>query len=420
MREHGLYPDGAGLYLQVTETGTQSWILKFMLRGRSRQMGLGPTSLISLAEARRRRDDARRLLLDGIDPIEERRSVRAAKHIDTAKAVTFKEAAISYIRVKEPEWRNSRHARQWPETLSAYVYPVIGELPVGTVDTGLVLKVLEPIWIAKPETASRIRGRIESILDWARVRGYRGGENPARWRGHLDHLLPARSKVQRVKHHPALPYAEIGAFMAALHRQDTVGARALEFLILTAGRSGEVLGARWDEIDLANKLWIVPADRMKARKEHRVPLSNAAMAVLEQMQQIEDDEGLVFHDVRNGRPTSSGVFFHLLRRCMGRADLTAHGFRSTFRDWAAERTNFPSEVVEMALAHAVGNKVEAAYRRSDFIRQEAAADGGLGRLLRTAAGYRYGQRDPDARSITDSGLSRDKRPHRRQHNVGAA
>jgi integrase len=365
MRTHGIYGDGAGLYLQVTETGTQSWVLKFMLRGRSRQMGLGPFPLVSLAEARRKRDDARRLLLDGIDPIEARRSERAAKHLDTVKAVTFRDAATSYISAHEAEWRNSRHARQWPETLSTYVFPVIGELPVGAVDTALVLKVLEPIWTAKPETASRVRGRIESILDWARVRGYRHGENPARWRGHLDHLLPARSKVQRIKHHPALPYAEIGAFMADLRKLDTVAARALELLILTAGRSGEVLGARWDEIDLASKLWIIPGDRMKARREHRIPLSNAAVAALERMQQIEDEEGLVFHDVRDGRRISSGALFHLLRR-MGRPDLTAHGFRSSFRDWAAERTNFPNEVVEMALAHAVGNKVEAAYRRGDL------------------------------------------------------
>jgi integrase len=363
-REPGLYPDGAGLYLQVTESGTQSWILKFTLKGRARQMGLGPTALVSLADARLKRDDARRLLLDGIDPIEARRSDRQAKQLDEVKTITFKEAATSYISAHETAWRNARHARQWPETLAAYVYPVIGALPVRAVDTTLVLKILEPIWTAKPETASRVRGRIELVLNWARSRGYRSGENPAQWRGHLDNLLPARGKVRRVKHHPALPYSEIGAFMAALRSQETGTAHALEFLILTAARSGEALGARWEEIDLAAKLWIVPAERMKGEREHRVPLSDAAVAVLNRMLP-SSRQGLVFHDAVSGRRIVSKAPFDLLRR-MGRGDLTAHGFRSTFRDWCAERTNFPNEVAEMALAHAVGDKVEAAYRRSDL------------------------------------------------------
>jgi integrase len=361
-RDPGLYPDGAGLYLQVTETGTQSWILKFTLKGHARQMGLGPTSLVSLADARRRRDDAQRLLLDGVDPIEARRSARQATQLAAVKVVTFKEAATAYISAHETEWRNSRHARQWPETLSAYVYPTLGLLPVQTIDTALVLKVLEPIWATIPETASRVRGRIESVLNWASARGYRSGENPARWRGHLDNLLPARDKVQKVKHHPALPYPEIGPFMATLRQEETIPARALEFLILTAARSGEVHGARWDEIDLDARLWTVPGDRMKGGKEHRVPLSDAAVVVLEQMWPLQHD--LVFPGARNGRMPSKAPF-DLLRR-MGRDDLTAHGFRSTFRDWAAEVTHFPNEMVEMALAHAVGSKVEAAYRRGDM------------------------------------------------------
>jgi integrase len=361
-REPGLYPDGAGLYLQVTETGTQSWILKFTLRGRARQMGLGPAALVSLKDARLKRNDAQRLLLDGVDPIEARRGERAAKQLDTTKAMTFKEAATSYISAHEAGWRNARHARQWPETLSVYVYPTIGALPVGAVDTALVLKVLGPIWNTKPETASRVRGRIESVLNWATARGFRTGENPARWRGHLDHLLPARSKVQKVKHHPALSYADIGAFMVALRQQETIPARALEFAILTAGRTSDVLRARWGEIDLAGRLWTIPGDRMKAGKEHRVPLSDTAMEVLAQMQPFKEEDDLVFHDLRNRRQIMSKA---RLRR-MGRGDIVPHGFRSTFRDWAAERTNFPSEVVEMALAHAVGNKVEAAYRRGDL------------------------------------------------------
>ncbi len=312
-------------------------------------------ALVSLADARRRRDDAQRLLLDGIDPIEARRSARQAKQLDAVKAVTFKEAATAYISAHETGWRNSRHARQWPETLSAHVYPALGALPVQAIDTGLVLKVLEPIWATIPETASRVRGRIESVLNWASARGYRSGDNPARRRGYLDHLLPVRDKVQKVKHHPALPYSEIGPFMVALREEETIPARALEFLILTAARSGEAFGARLDEIDLDAKLWTVLADRMKGGKEHRVPLSDAAVAVLEQLWPLQHD--LVFPRARNGRMPSK-VRFDLLRR-LGRDDLTAHGFRSTFRDWAAECTHFPNELVEMALAHAVGNKVEA-------------------------------------------------------------
>jgi integrase len=362
-REPGIYHDGAGLYLQVGDSGTKSWILKFSLNGRARQMGLGPVPLVSLAEARQKRDDAQRLLLDGIDPIEARRSERQAKQLDVVETVTFKEAATTYVSSHEKGWRNARHARQWPETLAAYVYPTIGGLSVRAVDTAMVLKVLEPIWTIKPETASRVRGRIEAVLDWAKAHGYRSGENPARWRGHLDHLLPAKSKVRKVEHHPALPYVEIGAFMAALRQQDSVSGRALEFLILTAARSGEALGARWSEVDRAGKLWTVPAGRMKGHREHRVPLSDAAVAVLEKMQVFGGD--VVFPGLKRAA-LGPAALFGLLRR-MGRGDLTAHGFRSTFRDWAAERTNFPNEVVEMALAHAVGSKVEAAYRRGDLV-----------------------------------------------------
>jgi len=358
-RVPGLYADGDGLYLQVGPTGTQSWIFKFMLDGRSRQMGLGSTSLIPLAKARMDRDDARRLLREGIDPIEARKAELQHKRLAAAKTVTtFKSAAISCIGAREAEWRNAKHIKQWSVTLADYVYPVFGELSVDAVDTALVLKALEPIWITKPETAGRVRGRIETVLDWAKARGLRTGENPARWRGHLDALLPKKSKVRRVKHHPALPYAEIGSLMATLRARESLPARALEFLILTAARSGEVLGARWDEIDLVNAMWVVPAERMKAVREHRVPLSARVVAIL---RDLPDRIGPVFS--RNGRPLGHGA----LSETLGRSDVTVHGFRSCFRDWAAERTNFPSEVVEMALAHAVGNKVEAAYRRGDLI-----------------------------------------------------
>jgi integrase len=300
----------------------------------------------------------------GKDPIEERKLLRAAAKLDAAKAITFKECAEAYIAAHKAGWRDEKHAAQWPASLGTYVHPHFGALSVQSVDVGLVMRALGPIWTAKPETASRVRGRIESIIDWATARGFRRGENPARWRGHLENLLPRRSKVRRIEHHAALPYDEIGAFMVELRRLESAGARALEFTILTAARTGEVTGARWAEINLAERLWIVPAARMKAGKEHRVPLSEAAMAVLEQMQAIRSGD-CVFPGGRAGRPLSHAAMLALIRR-MACGDFTVHGFRSSFRDWCAERTNFPSEIAEMALAHVVGNKVEAAYRRGDL------------------------------------------------------
>jgi integrase len=361
--EAGLHPDGGGLYLQIGPTGTKSWILKFQLGGRARAMGLGSLHVTGLSQARDARDDAHRLLRDHIDPIEARKAERQQKRLATTKRMTFKEAAILCIAAREKGWRNHRHIRQWPETLATFVYPTIGNLSVEAIDTGLVLKVLEPIWTTIPETASRVRGRIEVILDWAKAREYRQGENPARWRGHLDMILPKKSKVRAVKHHPALPYAQIGTFTAELRRVDTVGALALEFTILTAARSVEVLGATWNEIDLANRLWIVPGERMKSGREHRVPLSDAAIAVLRQMEVIRDGDE-VFPGRSRGHLPKRALLLAVYRA--GRRDCTVHGFRSTFRDWAAERTNYPGELAEMALAHAVGSKVEAAYRRGDL------------------------------------------------------
>lgn len=386
IRKPGMYADGGGLYLQVSEGGA-SWIYRYMLKGAAREMGLGPLVLFGLKEARLKALDARRLRYEGVDPIEARRAARTKTKLDAAKALTFKQCAEAYVKAHRAGWRNAKHAAQWDATLATYVEPVIGSLPVQAVDTALVMKVLEQevpsgggkpttsLWTAKPETASRLRGRIESILDWARVRGYRDGENPARWRGHLDKLLPARAKVRRVTHHAALPYAELPTFMTALRSQTGVAARALEFAILTAARTGETIGARWSEVDLAAKLWTVPANRMKAGKEHRVPLNERAIAILEEMKPLSDvgsggerpdqTEAYLFPGGRHGQPLSNMAFLMLLRR-MKRDDLTAHGFRSTFRDWAAERTNFPSEVAEMALAHTVSSKVEQAYRRGDL------------------------------------------------------
>lgn len=362
----GLYADGGGLYLQVTESGLKTWVYRFMLNGRRRDMGLGRAGNrdVTLAQARDKAADARRLVKAGIDPIEAAKAERAARQVEAVKTKSFKECAEAYITAHEAGWMNPKHISQWRNTLRDYVYPVMGDLPVNAVDTGLVMAVLEPIWASKNETASRVRGRIEAILDWARTRGYRAGENPARWKGHLDHLLPRPSKVKKVKHHAALPYDDMAGFMAELRQQTGTSARALEFTILTAARTSEVLGAKWEEIDLAKKVWTVPASRMKGGREHRVPLSDAALAVLKGMKKGEAGE-CVFPGSKPKRPLSNMAFLMLLRR-MKRINLTGHGFRSTFRDWAAERTAYPAEAAEMALAHVVGDKVEAAYRRGDL------------------------------------------------------
>jgi integrase len=363
----GMYGDGGGLYLRITKEGTKNWVYRFMLNGRARWMGLGPVVLYSLQEARGKTLEARRLRHEGIDPIDARRHARTQQRLEAAKAVTFKQCAESYIKAHRAGWRNGKHAAQWEATLATYAHPIIGALPVQAIDTDLMIKILEPIWATKPETAGRVRGRIESILDWAKVSQYRDGENPARWRGHLDKLLPARSKVRKVEHHAALAYAELPNFLMALREQEGIAARALEFTILTAARSGETMGATWAEIDLRDKTWTIPDTRMKADKEHRVPLSVRALAILEEMQchrHTDDDSAFVFPGWKAGKPLSNMAFLMLLRR-MDR-DLTAHGFRSTFRDWCAERTNFQNHIVEKALAHAVSDKVEAAYRRGDL------------------------------------------------------
>jgi integrase len=302
--------------------------------------------------------------VDGIDPIEARSEHRSWKKLEAAKGITFAACATAYLDAHQDAWRNALHRKQWRTTLNNYAGPVFGSLPVQEVDLTLVMKALEPIWRTKCETASRLRGRIEAVLDWATVRGYRKGENPARWRGHLDKLLPARAKIQKVQHHPALPYAELADFMEALRSQEGTAARALEFLILTAARTGEIIGARWDEVDLEDKIWIVLGERMKAGREHRVPLSAATLAILDRMKETREGD-FVFPGGKTGKPLSNMAMLAVLER-MGRDEITAHGFRSTFRDWAAECTDFRSEVVEMALAHKIENKVEAAYRRGDL------------------------------------------------------
>ncbi len=323
-------------------------------------MGLGSVALVSLREARRKALGCRRLAAEGQDPLEARRQQSPKRK----KVPAFKEAAESYIAANTSGWRNPKQALQWRNSLAAYAHPAFGSLPVDAIDTALVLKALQPIWFIKAETAGRVRARIQSVLDWASARGLRQGDNPARWEGHLDKLLPRKSKVSKVEHHPALPFDELPAFLADLRKRPATAARALEFAILTAARTGEALGARWSEVDLHRKTWTIPADRMKAGREHRVPLPERAVELVQSMR--EQSRGDVIFPAANGlRPLSNMALLMMLRR-MKRRDLTVHGFRSTFRDWVAERTDYPGEVAEMALAHAVRNQVEAAYRRGDL------------------------------------------------------
>ena len=359
----GLHAVGgvAGLALQVTNRGARSWILRVMVGGKRRDMGLGGFPDVTLAGAREAARIARDKIKKGIDPIDDAKAKRSALYAQRAAAITFSEAAEAYIAMREPEWKNGKHADQWRNTLATYAEPVIGNIFVRDVKQEHILTVLEPIWLTKTETATRLRGRIENVLDWARVRGYRNGENPARWRGHLDKLLAIPSKVQKVEHHPALPFDELGAFMVQLRKEEGMGARALEFAILTAARSGEVRGATWGEIDMMDATWTIPAERMKAKREHRAVLNDEAMALLKSLPRTGD---LIFTNAKGGM-LSDMTLTAVLRR-MNRSDITAHGFRSTFRDWCGERTNYPRDVAEMALAHAIGDKVKAAYRRGDL------------------------------------------------------
>jgi len=364
----GVYADGGGLYLQISRGGGRSWIFRYSLNGCRHEMGLGSTITVSLAEARDLALAARKLVQARIDPIVARDAAVTQARLEAAKAITFKQAATQYIESHAPGWRNKKHALQWTATLTTYAYPKIGDLPIQAIDVGSIMKVLEPIWAKKTETANRVRGRIEAILDWAKARGFRDGDNPARWRGHLDNLLPRRTKVQKVVHRPALPYDQMYAFVTELQKREGISARALEFVILTACRTSEGLGAVWSEIDLVKRLWVVPEGRIKAGREHRVFLSDRVLEILTDMSEIRTNPNIdsyVFPGGKRGRPLSNTAMMKVVD-AMGYHGITVHGFRSSFRDWAAERTNFPAEVAEMALAHVVGNKVEAAYRRGDL------------------------------------------------------
>jgi integrase len=362
MSKPGLYGDGDGLYLQVAAGGTKAWILRYMRAGRARKMGLGPFPILSLVEARQKAFEGRRSLLQGIDPIDARNAARVEAVARAAKALTFTECGKAYIAAHQSGWRNEKHREQWSSTLGRYVFPVIGVLSVAAVDTALVLKVLEPIWNSKPETASRLRGRIEAILDWAKARGYRDGENPARWRGHLDKLLPAKGKISTVQHHKAIPYRELPSFMARLRSRAEISAQALEFTILTAARTGETLGALPHEFDLDRRIWTIPAERMKASKEHRVPLCDRAIEIISLQRH---NYKFVFPGVKLDASLSNMAMLEMLRGMVG-IGFTVHGFRSAFMDWAHEVTSYPKEMMDIALAHTVSDKVEAAYRRGDM------------------------------------------------------
>jgi integrase len=369
VRKAGYYSDGGGLYLQVAPTGARTWIFRYSRQtpeGKTvrPEMGLGGLHALTLAQARDRAATCRNQVLSGLDPIAARNAGELSARLQNARTITFSQAAEQYIATQKAGWKSAKHADQWTNTIDTYCEKVFGRLAVADVSTGLVLRVLEPIWTTKSETASRLRGRIQSVLDWAKSKGYRAGDNPAAWKGHLDTILPAPSKVKAVKHFAALPFADMGTFMEALRARDGIAARALEFGILTAARSGEVRGAKWDEIDIQAKTWTVPAARMKMKREHRVPLSDAAIKVLKSMEASTQGD-YVFPGAKEKKSLSDMTLTAVLKR-MERKTITVHGFRSTFRDWAAERTNFAREVAEMALAHSIGDAVEAAYRRGDL------------------------------------------------------
>jgi len=359
----GRYADGGGLYLVVTRGGTRSWAFRFTVAGRAHEMGLGPAHTVGLADAREKARQCRRQLLDGTDPLAQRREAKAPP----VASLTFGEVAELYLAAHAPGWRSVVHERQWRNSLRDHVLPTLGGMSVAAIDTGAVMRVLEPIWASKPETASRARQRMESILDYAAARGWRNGDNPARWKGHLANLLPAPGRVKPLVHHPAMRWQDVPAFVASLASRQGMAARALLYTVLTAARSGEARGATWGELDLANAIWTLPGARMKAGQAHRVPLSAAVLALLPRHPEEAQPDTLVFPGGKDGNPLSDVALSRLLP-----PGVTVHGFRSTFRDWAGETTQHPREVVEMALAHRLGDAVEQAYARGDLFKKRRA------------------------------------------------
>ncbi|MDO3618799.1 integrase arm-type DNA-binding domain-containing protein [Ralstonia pseudosolanacearum] len=366
-KQPGYYGDGGGLWLQVSKTGTKSWVFRYTRQGKTHDLGLGSYLNVGLKMARDKAADLRATLGRGDDPKAERWAAKA----NAASRMTFDQCAEKYIAAHKDGWKNPKHADQWEATLKTYASPIIGSLDVAHIDTPHIVRILEPIWATKNETASRVRGRIERILAWATTRKLRKGDNPAAWRNHLDTLLPKPSAVQKEKHHEALPYRAVNAFMQELREQPGVAPRALEFTILTAARTGEVIGAHWDEIDLGDKVWTVPAERMKAKKEHRIPLPPRAVEILKEMQADSDGCQFVFPGWSGDKGLSNMAMLKLLKG-MGHTGLTVHGFRSTFRDWAGEQTPHAREVIEHALAHQLKDKAEAAYQRGTLFDKRRA------------------------------------------------
>ncbi|MEG3081769.1 integrase arm-type DNA-binding domain-containing protein [Halomonas sp. 5021] len=372
-RKKGSTGDGQGLYLQITAGGSVSWIYRFKLQGKQRYMGLGSHPGVSLSEARELAADNRKMVKQGIDPLEAR--LKEEKEAQK-EAVTFTSCAARFIKAHRRSWRNAKHARQWVSTLKTYVRPKIGEKPIENISTQDVLEVLKPIWANKNETAKRVQGRVENILDYAAAHGYRDPVNPARWRGHLDKLLAKPSRIQKVNHHPAMPYDDVSDFMNSIQQYSSMSSKALQFLILTASRTSEVLNAEWNEIDLNNATWTIPANRMKTNREHRVPLSKQALSLLSNLPQVKGSS-FVFPGMKFARPLSNMALLQFMRG-MGygpsgeKGNYVPHGFRSSFRDWTGEVTSYPRDVAEMALAHTIENKVEAAYRRGDLFEKRRA------------------------------------------------
>jgi integrase len=366
LKTPGRYLDGGGLLLHVVSASRRSWIYRYIdTNGRERWLGLGSAATVSLAEAREAAEKAQKLRGQGIDPVDHKRAAKQAAKVEAAKQVSFEAATEAFVTTRASGWKQPRHAQQVRGSLARHAFPIIGAMPVGEIDANAVLRVLQPLWHAKTETASRIRSRIEAVLDFASVRGWRSGANPAIWRGNLKLVLPSKRAVRKVEHFAALDWREAPAFMAKLRQRTGMGAAALRFAIMTAARSSEVRGARWNEIDLENATWTIPAARMKAAREHRVPLSPPALAILREQEKLQDGSRLVFLGQRHGTPMSDMTLSAVLKR-MDRGEITVHGFRSCFRDWCAEATDHPAYVAEMALAHSAGSAVEKAYRRGDL------------------------------------------------------
>ncbi|MDX2471113.1 MAG: integrase arm-type DNA-binding domain-containing protein [SAR324 cluster bacterium] len=357
------YPDGNGLYLQVRTSGSKDWFFRYEVNGKDKKKGLGPYPTISLENARALAHECRLLRVEGQDPVDFAKQQKLTKQIKAAQIKTFEECATEYINTRKVEWSNKKHTYQWTQSLTAYAFPYFGEISVQEITVAIIMEALTPIWETKTETATRVRRRVEAVLDYATALHYREGENPARWKGHLDKILPKPSKVTAVVHHPAMPYLEVSEFYRNLRKKQTIASSALAFIVLTATRSGEGRGARWDEIDMESSTWTIPAERMKARKLFRIPLTSEAMSILKNMEKIRKNDW-VFAGLTKGNVTEAAVR-KLLKST--HPNLTTHGFRSTFRDYCAELTNFPREIAEAALAHALESKTEAAYQRGDLL-----------------------------------------------------